>query len=376
MIEGPPEPRPAFTGSFPKVGATEDSPLGGGPKSPAVEQQVPAKIAQRSRVGLLLTGGAIGFLLGFGVAWLSFRAPGQAARAAAIAPNPSVPRLSGVDARVLPEVALDFGTNEADSTLRGTWARVQLHQYSAVQTPGPDAALEFGLIPENKWYALGVLMEALAIPADEAIEVEVRLNKRQVARWRIGPTWDMQAVVLPPGTLASGINTLEFLMPPAKGDARPMLALDSLHLGPMLSKADVAVGAVGVRGRLIRGYHGKEGEGHQAVTWSAGLRTRVGLLLSPSNTGYELALDGDAFGPLQPLEVSAVVNSRSIGTARVEKGPRTVFQVPPGVLTPGLNIVEFAYPKAVRPADTIQGSQDQRDIAVRISAVSVRPVTP
>jgi hypothetical protein len=319
----------------------------------------------------VFAGVAAGFLLGFVVASSLRPEPAPPARelmAAAIAPSgqagPPGP----------PEVALDFGTDDADRALRGSWTRTQLRQHSVAQTAGPEARVEIRLTPQvAQGYALGVLAEAVGIDPEEALEVGVRLNQRPMARWRIGPDWDMQAIVLPPGSVVAGVNVVEFAMPPATGDRRPVLALDSLHLGPLLPRAEASVGVVGVRGSLIRGYHGKEGDGPQAGTWSAGLRTRVGLLLSPASTKYELALDGHAFGPLQPMDVEAVINSKSIGTATLDKGPRSVFPIPPGLLTPGLNIVEFVYPKSVKPADTLKGSQDGRDLAIRISAVSVAP---
>ena len=127
------------------------------------------------------------------------------------------------------------------------------------------------------------------------------------------------------------------------------------------------------RGSLINGYYGKEGEGAQASTWSAGLKTRIGLLLAPLNAEYDIQLEGAAFGPLQPLDVEVIVNSKSVGIAKVDNGPRYVFHAPPGAFRPGLNIVELVYPKTLRPSDSVKGSDDRRDLAIRIFKVAAAP---
>jgi hypothetical protein len=383
MTDEPTAPFPAPPGKPPEankpVSSSPNAPLADatteGTASIHAAPPAPQTNAKSPGRGLAaLGGGVVGFLLGLGVAW-SLR-PASAPSAAPSATTSEKPNASARRKSVAAgprEVVLDFGSEDADRALRGPWTKVQLAQHSAAQTPGPKSTIELQVSPDSSRYALAVLAQAPGTAAEEAVEVGVQVNQRKVGRWRIGPDWDMQAVVLPSGSLAAGLNVVEFVLPPADAEHRSLLAVATLHLGPLRAHAEVGLAGAEVRGSFIRGYYGREGEGADAATWSSGLRTRAGLLLAPENSQYELEVRGHAFEPLQPLAVEAVVNSRSIGTVQMDKGPTYVFRAPPGVFTSGLNIVELVYPKAVRPSEVLKGSEDNREIAIRIAGISAAP---
>jgi hypothetical protein len=218
-----------------------------------------------------------------------------------------------------------------------------------------------------------MIATAGGLDPNTSLDVGVRLNKKDVGHWLVEGGFQMRAFVLEAGALKAGENLIEFTTPPAVGDKKPLLQVESLFVTPLVSRGEVSLAELGAQGNLISGIYGKEGEGKNASTWSAGLRTKLGLLLGPLNTDYDLELEGYAFGPLQPLDVEAMVNGKAVGRARVDKGPRYVFHAPPGAFRAGLNVVEFVYAKVAKPSDSIKGSSDKRELAIRIVRVSATP---
>jgi len=273
------------------------------------------------------------------------------------------------------ELGLNFGTEEGDHALRGTWTRSVEPPHAFVQTAETLAVETLLTKPAAGAYGLALVAKAVGLVAGETLEVGVSINGRQLRGWHLGTSWDMHALILPPDTLQRGRNLLEFVLQPGARNSA-WLVVDSLHLGPLLSRAEVEVAPVSARGSLIDGYYADEIAGRDLTTWSAGLRTRVSMLLSPQDTAYDLELDGDALTSLQPLDIEARINAKTTVKAVIGKEARTIFRVPRGALTYGLNDIEFVYSKTAKPSETFEGSQDTRDLAVRINRISAVPTAP
>ena len=363
-----PEPGAATSGD-----AAKPSPAGSAQPESVAAAPKPSPAGGRSggRAVFALGGALVGFALGRAVDWPAPETAEPAAKHRATVTSARSPESK--KPRGPSELALALATDEASRALKGRWIRAQIGPHPCVETTGPKGAIELRVSPEPKTYSLAIVAQAVGVASDAALETAVLLNGRKLGRWRIGAEWDMQALILPSGTLVDGLNTVEFELPASAAPDQPMLAVATVHLGPLFDNAYASLSTEGAGGSLIRGYYGREGDGADAVTWSAGLRTRIGLLLAPSDSDYELELQGYAFAPLQPLNVEAVVNSTSKVTARVGEGPQTVFRFPRGAFINGLNIVELVYPKAVRPSEMVKGSEDGREIALRIAKVSARP---
>ncbi len=284
--------------------------------------------------------------------------------------EPAQTRVSSVGPE---EIGLNFGMEESDRALQGTWTRGIEPPHVFVQT-AETIAVETSLTkPADGAYGLALVAKAVGLVAGETLEVGVSINGRQLGAWHLGTDWEMQALILPPDTLHRGRNLLEFALPSAARNSTASLAVDSLHLGPLLSRAEVGIAPVSARGSLIRGYYADEITGRDVSAWSAGLRTRVGMILSPQDMDYDLELDGYALGPLQPLDVEARINTKTTLKAVIGKEARTVFKLPRGALTYGLNNIEFVYSKTAKPSETFEGSQDTRELAIRISRISAVP---
>jgi hypothetical protein len=332
---------------------------------------LPGDPSRATRIAMItgVTGVVVGFVVGYVVAARPASSAATVSTTSAMASSSAAPAPPGGPA----ELVLDLGADEAQPALHGPWKKTQISQRTVAQTTGPGTSIELSVWPSPNTYGLAAVAKATGIDQAQTLQVALRLNQGDVGVWKIGADWDMHALVVENTKLKPGKNVLELVLPPGASEQGPSIAVDTLHVGPLYSRAEAGMAALDPRGSLVNGYYGKEGEGEQASTWSSGLRTRIGLLLAPLNSEYDLQLEGYAFGPLQPLDVEAVVNSKSVGIAKVDKGPRYVFHAPPGAFKPGLNIVELVYPKTLKPSDGVKGSNDQRDLAIRILRVAAAP---
>jgi hypothetical protein len=268
------------------------------------------------------------------------------------------------------ELAVDFGKADDSVTLTGPWTKISLDQRNAVRTPA-TAAFQLHLSPSSGTYALATIARTDA----DKLPVGIRVNGKDADQWSVGSEWGMYSTVLDARTLKDGPNSVEFVLPELAKDKTVSFVVDTLHVGPLQSRASADLGLPNPRGALIRGFYGREGEGQNAQSWSAGLRTQVGLLLKPLNSPYEVELIGAAFGPLAPLGVEAFVNGKSIGSVRVEQPQAYVFRAPPDTFVTGFNLVELAYEKTAKPSEVDKTSKDMRDVALRITRVTAKPVS-
>lgn len=390
----PPEPPEAppvpAAPALPDAVATPASPAtpAGATTAPAPTKATPSSGSRSvgppgpSRVVVGVVSGLAGALVGYLAGSAGTASPGDAPaeavasseRAAAapstVASTAKEPRRPAAEAGGATEIGVDMGSPDRRVTLAGPWSDVQLGARSAGRL-GFTASLTTALAPTGDSYGLAVVARV-----DEGVlDVGVRVNQRDVGRWRVSTDWDMHALVLQPDALRAGANSFEFVLPSGPGDKPVAMVIDTLHLGPLQMRAHADLAAANPSGSLIDGYYGREGQGEQAQTWSAGKQTRVGLLMKPLNAEYEVELKGAAFGPLQPLGVEAKVNGTSIGKVKIDKDAPYGFRVPAGTLSAGFNVVTFVYEKTLKPSETDPKSKDQRELAIRIGRVTIKPRT-
>ncbi len=274
------------------------------------------------------------------------------------------------------EVGVELATDHEASALHGEWTRDVDPPHSFVRT-AKTLVIDISLKkPESRAYGLAAVTKAIGLVAGEALDVGIVVNGAPQGRWSLGTEWQMQALVLPLDTLHPGPNVIELALPVDARQSGAWLAIQSLHLGPVLSRAAVALSAVSARGSLVRGYYAPETAGQEVLAWSEGQRTSVGLILAPQDTDYDVEIDGYALTPLEPLPVEVRINTKTTVKAVIGKQPRTVLSVPRGAFTYGLNVVEFVYSKTARPSEIFEGSVDTREIAVRISRIAAAPAAP
>jgi hypothetical protein len=358
--------------------STESAPATATAAPPSVAVGVPPRRPSRVVVGVVcgLVGAVIGYAAGTAGTTARADAPVPAAltversapTASAAAKSAKEPRRPAAATSGVAEIGVDMGSPDRRLELTGPWSDVQLGARSAARL-GFTASLTTHLAPTGDPYGLAVVARV-----DEGVlDIGVRVNQRDVGRWRVSKDWDMHAVVLDSNALRSGANTVEFVLPSGPGEKAVAMVIDTLHLGPLQMRAHADLSGAHPNGSLIDGYYGREGQGEEALTWSAGKQTRVGLLLKPLNAEYEVELRGAAFGPLQPLGVEAKVNGTSIGKVKVDKDAAYDFRVPAGTLSAGFNEVTFVYEKTLKPSEMDSKSKDQRELALRISRVTLKP---
>jgi hypothetical protein len=368
-IPAPPEKSPTESGPPP---AGKGTPSG---KARHAEKAAPSRVL----VGVIsgFVGVAAGYLVGSARARDGAVPTPPAMESTRLAPAPAPKATtSGAKVRRRPaaepdgaaHVAVDMGKPDSRIALAGPWSDVQLGSRTAGRL-GFTASLTTTLTPTGDPYGLAIVARV-----DEgALDVGVRVNEQDVGRLRVSTGWDMHAMVLQPDALRAGANTLEFVLPPGPNNKAVAMLIDSLHLAPLQMRAHADLSGANPHGALIDGYYGREGEGEQAQSWSAGKQTRAGLMLKPLNADYEVELRAAAFGPLQPLGVEARVNGTSVGSVNIDKEESYSFRVPAGLLSVGYNTVTFAYAKTIKPSESDPTSRDQRELGIRISRVTVKP---
>ncbi len=112
----------------------------------------------------------------------------------------------------------------------------------------------------------------------------------------------------------------------------------------------------------------------QSFAWAVAREARLELVgmddgaATLSVRGWQLRWRG---GPTQTLEI--VVNDLNLGSKRFRRGTSEVhFDVPPGVLRPGVNNVRLVFGWARSPSEVMEGSTDMRTLAAAIERVEIR----
>jgi hypothetical protein len=346
--------------------------------TPQATPRTRAPIPPAYRIGVAagLGGTILGFIIGLAVGGSSSKSEQRpatpdgeteqrAASGAATGDSPS----KGIT-KIGSEVAVDLGTSDDLVTMTGPWTAVSWGQRTASRTSA-TAALGLHLSPGAGTYALAVIARG----DQDKLPVGIRVNGSDVGQWTVGREWSMAASVLEPGVMKEGANSVEFVLAEPAKDKPAAFMIDTLHLGPLQARASADLGLPNPRGALISGFYGREGEGESALSWSAGQRTHVGLLLKPLKSPYEVELTASAFGPLAPLGVEAFVNGKSIGSVKVEKAQPYKFRAPADTFVNGFNLVELVYEKTTKPSEVDKKSKDMRDLAIRLSRVTATPAS-
>ena len=132
------------------------------------------------------------------------------------------------------------------------------------------------------------------------------------------------------------------------------------------------------RGFLHEGWGRPEvhGDTGHSFAWAAAQKVRLEIVnvdhgaATLTVTGWPLRWRGS---PPQTIEV--VVNGDSMGSRRFRRGMNELtFDIPEGVLIPGVNSLELVFGYARSPSGVIEGSTDGRTLAAAIEKIEVRHV--
>jgi hypothetical protein len=225
-----------------------------------------------------------------------------------------------------------------------------------------DNVLQFELDPSNDEY---VVLAVLGLEGSKG-EVDPKLDGRSLGAWTLAPGWGVYSASVPKDLLGKNGHELK-LTPAVAGEA--VVSLDAVALVPLGDEVDFAMGEESV-GHLVEGFANRSGRS----VWSVGPRSVVGVALAPAAGPYRLTVRGTALPTLSPLSVSCKVNGKNIGSGEFERrSTSSSWTVPPDVLHPGANRIEFTYAKTAVPSKLDPKSEDNRELALRFSELSLVP---
>ncbi len=353
--------------------ASVSPPVDGAEPVAAASSPRPAKSL---RAGLM--GAAGGMLLGLAAGvWIGMRFAKQGAKPAAIATvdaaKPAA-RDIGERAAALPGgVDFDLGAMPKNLKLQGKWkTRVQIDGRNVAVMSGSAARVIVTAPLLGQDQMLSIVAKTVGTKFMDAVDVTVSAGDLELGTLALEPRWKLYALALP--ATAIGEQPLALSLTLSGDSAEAAVAVDQLRIGPMSKRADVILRTADGRARLLNGFHPVEGPGcDEPWAWSQGLASTVAVLLAPAAGPYQLRVHASAYGKLSPLELEVRLNGKPAGNVVLSKLGEEVLEVPEGLLTAGVNTIEFVYPRSAKPVDVEDGATDTRDLAMRLFAVAIAP---
>ena len=129
------------------------------------------------------------------------------------------------------------------------------------------------------------------------------------------------------------------------------------------------------RSSLTSGFYGVEGlDTEVPAVWSQGLTSTVSVPLSPAAGDYVLVITARTLASLSPLSIAVRLNGAELGKVSIKAKPGDgEVAVPNGTLKAGSNELVLTYPRTAKPATTVHGSTDVRDLAINLFKLDLRP---
>jgi hypothetical protein len=204
--------------------------------------------------------------------------------------------------------------------------------------------------------------------------LSVAAGATPLATWSVSRHWALFAAPLS-GKIAGGDTTLSFSRGKGNGGASSEPALAFIDLEIATDSAVLDLKNPSSRARLLSGFYDPEGvDSPNPAVWSRGKASRFGFVISPKQGEYEIAFTAGSLPPIAPLDVAVRLNERPLGKVTVAAaGSSASLHVPPGVLVPGANELALSYPKTAKPSANDPASHDDRDLALNLQALAIRP---
>lgn len=232
------------------------------------------------------------------------------------------------------------------------------------QLAEPKATVKFELAPVPGDYALTAVAR---VDGAKSAKVTPTLNGKALPAWSLTGDWAMYTSKVPKDLLAADKDELALATATSKEPVT--VKLDTVSLAPISDRATIEAGAP-VGGVLIDGFYRTE---RGKRRWSRGKKSVVGVVLAPSKGPYRLEIEGSGFPPISPVNTTAVINGKEVGTAAfTKKFGKATWEIPAGVLTSGLNRIELTYEKSGQPK-AFGKSKDTRELAAFIERVVLTP---
>jgi GPI mannosyltransferase 3 len=276
---------------------------------------------------------------------------------------------------------IDLGTSDGRAALESGFSGDELvGKRTAVWSIGPSSRVTISL-GENSFPTV-LRMLGLALQPIAPVEVSVSINDKMAGALLIPAKWTSAALLLPEGALRPGTNAIDLrysatgrpkdLDPRSQDDRLLSVMWDRISLDPVPKVSLIDLGTPTARPHLLGGWSGDERTSGRTVVWSDASSSAVAFRRPAANAGCSLKLTLQAFTGALPLVVKASVN----GIATGELSPTGEWRsyeltVPAANLLDTVNVLKLDYSKTARPKDAAPGSNDMRDLAVRVDEVEI-----
>ena len=126
---------------------------------------------------------------------------------------------------------------------------------------------------------------------------------------------------------------------------------------------------------LGRGWSDGELSGDRTVRWSDGSASEIAFELVPGPGSYELLLTMLPYTAAMPQSIAVTLNEEPLGQLTPEEGWQQLsLLVPEQHLRQGSNLLSLGYQRVARPRQ-VEGSSDDRDLAVMFDAIDLIPLS-
>ena len=246
---------------------------------------------------------------------------------------------------------------------------------------GPTSAINVVVDPVEQSYRL--LVSARTELGPMAVPVFVGTNA--IGSLPVDQQMKVHELAVPKGQLQPGSNALRFRYPRtfqpaaldgASNDQRLLgMMIDKVGVLPETSFVTIDAGSSEHRAALVSGWGADETVDGRSVAWSLGKESSISFSLNPTSTPYQLIVDALAIVRSQPHLVEVSINGKPAGTLTFS---RTEWQearssIPAGVLQAGTNTIGLHYALTVKPSDEDGNSSDDRELAMMLDRLQLRP---
>jgi GPI mannosyltransferase 3 len=257
-----------------------------------------------------------------------------------------------------------FGSSELDGDVRFAWS------------DGPSSVVEGSILDPSAAHLLEVTARAMAGTSGRA---RVVVGDRPLGTLQVGPMWSTQKLFIARGTLRRGLNRLRFeyedTVTPASRDAASSderqlsIGFDRIRIEALPPATVLDLGTPGARAALLDGWSGDEVEAERTVIWSVGDRS----LLRTSLLGARLLrVEARAYLPAAPVHVDVAIGGEHVGAFdATERWDRHELVVPEQLATDLSSLIELRVDHTASPARHEPGSNDRRELALRVDRVEI-----
>jgi len=247
-----------------------------------------------------------------------------------------------------------------------------------VWNDGPASVFEGHLATPSSPHLLS--FTAQAIPGVSG-RTRLSVNDRPLGTVELATDWRRTELLVPAELLRLGTNRVrleyEATITPAalnadSTDERQLAArFRNFALTALPDRTLLDLGTSEARSSLLEGWAEDEREGERTVLWSLGERSRLSVWLAGKRDA-RLSVEARAYPPALPMNVEVRLNDTPVGTFQPTAAWGThELTLPARFFANGPSLVEFHYDRTAKPSQAEAGSQDERELALRVDRITI-----